>query len=276
MRSFTLAVVFVLSAIQAWAQGNAEASYALGKMIKNIVVSDGVVLDIVSNAGDKNDVVVSGPDRASVKAVSVKDKKGTLIISRNVTAQMSIHGEAVEKHVEPAEIRLSINNKVEYITIAGESRVGVSLSTKRLIIKVQQGSLLKGTVNCEALGLFVSGSDAELEGKFRTTKITADSSKIVLSGYEAENSEFIVSGGSLLTVVGKSTGMKLKVSGMSRVEALQHSVQNVVAEISGNSDVFFNAAKTLDITAREKSHVITTGNPKTTANVARDCKFGHR
>lgn len=240
---------------------------------QKVIISDSLTIRVFPS--DKN--TVSFPD----KNAGVKFKKGVLRIYRLRKMQMDTDGRTVSK-IQDGDIKIDLylNKEVQniFITDCVSMNFSDDFKTEKIIIKAENNSLVKGKISAKAFGLFLkSGSEAYLNGEFRTTKISADSSKIEFSSYEADNSELIISGGSIVSTEGKTQTLNLTVSGLSRFEALRLSSQNVVANISGNSDVFFFSKQTLKIAAKERSHIVVTGSPKITEeNVTKDCKFSRR
>jgi hypothetical protein len=215
------------------------------------------------------------------KNAGVKFKKGVLRLYRLRKMQMDVDGRTVSKTEEgDIIIDLYLTKEVQNILITDcvSMKLEDNFKTDKIIIKAENNSVIKGQISAQAFGLFLkSGSEAYTGGTFRTVKFTADSSKIELTDFQAENSEFVLSGGSEISVEGKTVKSDLTVSGLSRFEALRLSSQNSSANISGNSDVFFNVSKTLKINISDRSHVVLTGNPKILEeNVGANCKFSRR
>lgn len=239
---------------------------------QRIIISDSISVKIYK--ADKNSYETSD------KNISVKFKKGVLNIFRIQKMQMDVHGDTkVKGESSRPKINLYLNSKVENITITDYVSADFinGFNTKKIILKVEKNSEFSGEISAQAFGLFLkSGSESYLKGNFRTTKLSADSAKIEFSSFEADNSEIIVEGGSIVSIEGKTEKLNLIVSGLSRFEGLRLNAKNSIAKISGNSDVFFNTKETLNITASERSHIVLTGNPKIEQNVSKDCKFSKR
>jgi len=240
---------------------------------QKVIISDSLTVRVFSS--DKN--YVSFPE----KNAGVKFKKGVLRLYRLRKMQMDVDGRTVSKTEEGnILIDLYLTKEVQNILITDCVSIDFEggFKTDKIIVKAENNSLVKGQISAQALGLFLkSGSEAYFGGSFRTVKFTADSSKIELKNFSAENSEFVLSGGSEISAEGKTVKLDLTVSGLSRFEALRLSAQNSTAKISGNSDAFFNSSKTLKINISDRSHVVLTGNPKILEeNVAANCKFSRR
>jgi len=273
MRILSLFLLMLLS-VSAFCQKSLEKKLSDAT---HVVIADSFNIKILS--GKSNHIKVTGDDY-SLKNFVIKQKKGYLYLYQTDKVRMTINGEAQPtQEINFSEIVLTLNQKVENISVSNTSKIDFQdeFSTRRLILKASDNSQIHGKFSCDAFGLFLSGgAEGYVSGKFRTAKVIADSSKAVASEIQVENSEFQVSGGSLVSVKGKTVNMKLTVKGLSRFEALQFNTQNTLADISGNSDVFFNCSNSLTINAKERSHIVTTGNPKINKNVTKDCKFGRR
>ncbi|MCQ2253400.1 MAG: DUF2807 domain-containing protein [Bacteroidales bacterium] len=246
--------------------------------ISKIVVADSV--NVVLKHGIQNHIAIYGQPEALRTFVS-KQKQGVLSIYQTTKGQVFASETPIvmEKNMDIDSVVISTAKWIENISVSngGTLRFCGQYTPRRLILRLSHDSKAYGNINCEAFGLYVETyAEAYISGQYRTARITADSSKVELSGYQAEVSEFSVTGGSILSASGSTHQLKLEVGGLSRVEAMEMKATNCTANISGRSDAFFNVTGQLKITGRGKSHIIVTGNPKTEADVSGDCKYGRR
>jgi hypothetical protein len=240
---------------------------------KKVIISDGATVRIFH--AEKNSAVFDGNN------ASVKLKKGVLKVSSFQRIQMDTEGRTVKKETgKPQEISLYLNSKIENLTATDSSTVYFDgkFQAERIILNIEKNSVLKGTINAQAFGLNVkSKAESCLKGKFRTVKITADSAKTEFEDFQAANTSLTVSGGSIVSAEGKTEKLNLKISGLSRFEALRLTTKNSEAAVSGNSDVFFNVSGTLKINISERSHVVLTGRPVILEEkTEKGCKFSKR
>jgi len=265
MKRFFTLLTFLFCVLSVWAQKKLPE-------IKKVIISDSI--EVIVNQSEKNTCEYSG------KNLSVKVKKGVLTVVRLEKVRMDVDGDVkkTSSNVQP-KIILNLNSNLEHFSAYHNAKVEFNnFSPKRIIINLETNSVGLGSIKSTAFGLNLkSGAESYFNGNFRSTKITVDSSKAVFEKYVSENSEFIVSGGSLMTIEGKTNNLKLSVSGLSRFEGLRLSSNYSLAEISGNSDVFFNTAKTLNISAKNRSHIVLTGSPKILdEKIEKGCKFSKR
>ena len=274
---FFLTFCFILIASTVMSQ-KAVQECKLHANIQRIAIEDGFKVKIVE--AHKNSMAVYG-NKDAVKSVVAKVKNNNLTIFQVVKAQVFM-SDTPAKIIEGSgidSIVISLASRPENISINNGTELTFEkcYTPKRLILKAENHSIIYGEINCDAFGLTVqSRSDAYLSGKFRTTKILADSASIVFSNYEAVNSELSALGGSIVSIEGNTNILKLIVHGQSRVEALQLQAKKVDADIIEQSDAFFNSSDFLKIRGRDKSHIVVTGNPDVEADVSNDCKYGRR
>lgn len=271
----TFVILLMLAAIQGWGQKTVTRKLSA---VSRIAVADSV--EVMIHSGKKNSIQVFGQAEA-LRTFVIKQKGGALTFYQTTRAQVfaTEHPVDIAKNMNIDSVVVVLSSKPENIHAANGAviRFGGVYTPKRLILKLEKNARAYGKISCEAFGLYVqTGAEAYVSGQYRTCKVTADSAAVGLESYQAENSDFSVTGGSILSARGSTAHLKLHVGGLSRLEALQLESRSCSADISGRSDAFFKVTGDLRLKGRDKSHIIVTGTPKAETDVSADCKYGRR
>lgn len=108
-------------------------------------------------------------------------------------------------------------------------------------------------------------TEVVITGEGVTALETTGGSKLTATGLDAQPLRLAASGGSQLTVSGKSADARLNASGASKISAFELAAEAVSVEASGGSTVELNASKSVEGTASGGSRVVVEGAGDATA-----------
>ncbi len=156
------------------------------------------------------------------------------------------------------------DNLVQYLEVV---KVGSTLKVglkPNLTVLVQRGTMEAEVTMPELAGLDMSGASSVTLSGFQSTKAfqaEVSGASSLQGDIGAGDSWFDVSGGSRATLSGSAQGVRIEVSGGSRIDLGDFSVVDADVNASGGSSATVNASGTLDADASGASQVYYLGSP---------------
>ncbi|MCQ2976053.1 MAG: DUF2807 domain-containing protein [Bacteroidales bacterium] len=226
--------------------------------------------------GNNNSISITANNDGH-KSMATKVKAGVLYISQNGRAQLNFTPSLTNIHKEiiDQEIIITTKNNIDMVSLSGFSFVKFKDNiNNNFVLKAEDSSNFEANFNCEsALINLKSNAGADISGNIKKLKVECDSSVMRIYNCNINVLDIFSKGKSRITASGNANTFMLTISGKSRFEGLELKTLKSQLNVDNQSDVFLKVSDYLDLTAKNKSHIVCVGKPTLKQNVTPDCKI---